>query len=58
MQNARNMPQVNLRIPESLKNWLKVKAEANRRSVNSEAVFIIERYKQEEEKREQETKAV
>ena len=58
MQNARTMPQLNVRLPESLKNWIKEKAEVNRRSVNSEAVFIFEQCKQQEEKREQETKAV
>ena len=45
MQNARAMPQLNLRVPESLKDWLKEKAESNHRSLNGEIIFIFEQYK-------------
>lgn len=51
MQNARAMPQLNLRVPESLKDWLKEKAESNHRSLNGEIIFIFEQYKLMEEER-------
>lgn len=51
MKDARNMPQMNLRLPEHIKKWIKERAEANHRSINSEAVFLFEQCKQQEEKR-------
>lgn len=50
MKNARNMPQLNLRLPEHIKEWIKERAEANHRSINSEAVCLFEQCKQQEEK--------
>lgn len=57
MQNARNMPQMNVRLPEGLKELIKAKADKNHRSLNSEAVYIFEQYVKQEESREQEAKA-
>jgi plasmid stability protein len=31
-----------LRIPEEIKEWVRVQAEANRRSMTSEIVFLLE----------------
>ena len=57
MQNARNMPQLNLRLPEGLKELIKAKAAENHRSLNSEAIYIFEQYVKQEASREQEAKA-
>ncbi|WP_107327496.1 Arc family DNA-binding protein [Agrobacterium pusense] len=35
-------PQLRLRIPENVKDWVKEKADANRRSMTSEIVFVLE----------------
>ena len=57
MQNARNMPQMNVRLPEGLKELIKARADANHRSLNSEAVYIFEQYIKQEKEREDQTKA-
>lgn len=46
---ARGDPQINLRIPASLKDWLEDRATRNFRSMTNEAVAILS------EKRSQET---
>ena len=43
MQGARENPQSSIRIPRSLKDWLKERASKNRRSLNDEIVFRLER---------------
>lgn len=51
MQNARNIPQILLRLPEGLKELIKAKAAENHRSLNSEVIYIFEQYVKQEEKR-------
>jgi len=46
--NYRN-PQFNLRIPQNLKDWLFNEAVDENRSVNSEILHILERYRHEQE---------
>lgn len=42
MQGARENPQSSIRIPRSLKDWLKERAFSNRRSLNDEIVYRLE----------------
>ena len=46
---SRTDPQVAIRLPESLKAWVKARAEENRRSQNAEIVFRLEQAKKLEE---------
>lgn len=39
---SRNDPYIRLRIPEEIKEWAMEAAKANRRSMTSEIVFILE----------------
>ncbi|MEC5405139.1 Arc family DNA-binding protein [Paraburkholderia sp. MPAMCS5] len=43
MSTAAQLPQMKLRLPETLKDWLTSQAEVNRRSVNAEVVFRLEK---------------
>ncbi|TQK00167.1 Arc family DNA-binding protein [Herbaspirillum sp. SJZ107] len=43
-------PPTALRMPTDLKEWVKASAQANRRSVNSEIVVLLELAKQQMEK--------
>jgi hypothetical protein len=40
MSTAAQLPQMKLRLPETLKDWLTAQAEVNRRSVNAEVQFV------------------
>lgn len=42
MSTAAQLPQMKLRLPAALKDWLTEQAEANRRSVNAEVVYRLE----------------
>ncbi|MEM5459642.1 Arc family DNA-binding protein [Paraburkholderia phytofirmans] len=42
MSTAAQLPQMKLRLPETLKDWLTAQAEVNRRSVNAEVVFRLQ----------------
>jgi hypothetical protein len=42
MNTAAQLPQMKLRLPAALKDWLTAQAEANRRSVNAEVVYRLE----------------
>lgn len=44
---SRNDPYVRLRIPEDIKQWVMDMAKANRRSMTSEIVFLLEAAKKE-----------
>jgi hypothetical protein len=46
---SRQDPQVVVRLPEQLKEWLKAQATANRRSQNAEIVFRLEQAKRQQE---------
>jgi hypothetical protein len=45
MKSPKRQPPFGLRLPPDLKQWLAVKAAENRRSMNSEALFVLERYR-------------
>ncbi|MDR6377331.1 Arc family DNA-binding protein [Paraburkholderia caledonica] len=42
MSTAAQLPQMKLRLPAALKDWLMAEAEVNRRSVNAEVVYRLE----------------
>ncbi|MFM0059211.1 Arc family DNA-binding protein [Paraburkholderia phytofirmans] len=42
MSTAAQLPQMKLRLPETLKDWLTTQAGVNRRSVNAEVVFRLQ----------------
>lgn len=42
MSTAAQLPQMKLRLPAALKDWLTDQAEANRRSVNAEVVYRLQ----------------
>lgn len=44
MKDARNLPQINLRLPPELKALIKQCSETNHRSINSEIVFALQQY--------------
>lgn len=46
---SRQDPQVVVRIPEQLKDWLKAQAIENRRSQNAEIVFRLEQARRQQE---------
>lgn len=48
MKTARKAPQIGLRLPVDLKQWLEERATANHRSLNGEATALLERYRQQE----------
>lgn len=37
-----------LRMPSELKSWLEVKAKENKRSLNNEVCFVLEKYRQQQ----------
>lgn len=43
---GRGAPQVVLRLPQELKDWLSHRAIDNRRSVNGELLYLLEQAKQ------------
>lgn len=43
-----------LRLPEDLKSWLEVRARENRRSMNSEITFLLDRYRSQQQRQPQE----
>lgn len=43
MKEARKAPQIGLRLPPELKEWLEKQAEASRRSLNGEILYRLER---------------
>lgn len=45
---GRGAPQIVLRLPQDLKDWLRHRAIDNRRSVNGELLHLIEKAKQSE----------
>lgn len=47
---TKQQPPTALRMPIDLKEWIKASAQANRRSVNSEIVTLLELAKQQMEK--------
>lgn len=49
MKNARQMPQTNLRLPQELKDYLRGKADDNRRSLNAEIVTRLEESRTQEQ---------
>lgn len=49
MKGARRMPQFSIRFDESTRDWLKKLAEENKRSVNSEINFILEKHRTDRE---------
>lgn len=51
MQNSRQMPQFNMRMPPNLKDWLQQKASDNFRSLNSEIVARLNESRKQEEAR-------
>lgn len=50
MKAARTAPQVVLRLPADLKEWLAKQAETNRRSLNGELIFRLERQREADER--------
>lgn len=42
MKGARAIPTFAIRLPEELKDWLKQRAENNRRSLSAEMIVILE----------------
>ncbi|QIN60915.1 hypothetical protein SBC1_08940 [Caballeronia sp. SBC1] len=42
MSTAAQFPQMKLRLPAALKDWLTAQADMNRRSVNAEVVFRLQ----------------
>lgn len=44
MKDARNLPQINLRLPQELKALIKQGSETNHRSINSEIIFALQQY--------------
>ena len=49
MKGARKDPQVSIRMPQGLKDWLAHKAIDNRRSLNSEIVARLDQTRSSEE---------
>jgi hypothetical protein len=49
MKGSKNFPQLMLRLPGDLKDWLAKRAEAASRSLNSEAVLRLEDSRKREE---------
>lgn len=49
MKGAREMPQINIRMPNELKTWIQKRAERDERSMNWVVVKLIEKAKTEEE---------
>lgn len=52
MENARQFPQLFLRLPPDLKKWLQDKAKAEGRSLNSEAVRRLQQSRIQQEAKE------
>jgi plasmid stability protein len=50
----RPIPPFGLRLPEDLKTWLEVRARENRRSMNSEITFLLDRYRAQQQRQPQE----
>lgn len=50
MKDARNAPQLVLRLPPELKQWLEEQAQANHRSLNGEALVALEQYRKQQSK--------
>lgn len=48
--SANQQPPTALRMPLDLKDWIKASAQANRRSVNSEILVLLELAKQQMER--------
>jgi len=48
MENTRQMPQAHFRVPAEMKDWLRDRAQRNRRSANSELVAILDEIKSRE----------
>ena len=46
---SRQDPQVVVRLPEQLKDWLKAQAVENKRSQNAEIVYLLEQARRREE---------
>ena len=42
MKGARAIPTFAIRLPEDLKDWLKQRADKNRRSLSAELIVILE----------------
>lgn len=49
MEKQKNKGPLGLRVPDDLRQWLKNKAEQNKRSLNSEIWLRLERSRREEE---------
>lgn len=45
---ARIDPQTNVRLPADLKDWLKARAVASRRSLTAEVILLLENVKRQE----------
>lgn len=51
MTVSRNVPAMQIRVPEELKRWLKHQAVDNRRTLNSEVLHRLEQSRRQEEQR-------
>lgn len=50
MEGARQISPLQIRLPHELREWLKVEAERNRRSLNSEVVARLEASREQTER--------
>lgn len=48
---AKDLAQLNLRLPRDLRDWLKAEALSNKRTATAEVVLILEKYRQAKESR-------